>query len=249
MITFSIGIFFWVSMFYLWMKRVMKWSIRGDFIFTALVFLLLGSINMTMMMECSNPGLAWLYTFLPWMFMFVPMLIALHYFPSWKVPFSNTLGYFLISFSKDNIVTLINLLKEETTEMTKMEVLRSPWLLFNQFTSDMFETRPPGEPNPTGTLTVPNPAPNPMGPNLVTSMDTETPLQQGESNVFLKSLNLDDTVNVQKLKDILDLKESISLWVWYMLVALIAISTSYTLIMNSSCAKDVTFKQAVKANT
>jgi hypothetical protein len=222
MITFSIGVFFWLSIFYLWLKRGMKWSIKTDFVFAGIVFLFMGSMNMTMMMECSNPGQAWLYTFLPWFFMFVPLLIALHYFPSWKIPFSNTLGYFIISFQKDNINTLINLLKEEATDITKLEVLRSPWLLFNQFTSDMFDSGP----NPTVT--------NPLAePN---------PIQKG--NVFLKCLKLEDTANVQKLKDILELKDSISIWVWYMLVALIAISTSYTLIMNSSCAKDVNLKQA-----
>jgi len=239
MITFSIGIFFWLSIFYLWLKRVNKWSIRIDFMFAGGMFLLLGSMYMTMMMECSNPGIAWLYTFLPWFFMFVPMLIALHYFPSWKIPFSNTLGYFIISFHKNNIMTLINLLKEETTEITRLEVLRSPWLLFNQFTSDMFDSEVPNPTEiPVTTVTNPLLETNPL--------ETETnPIQKGgTSNVFLKCLNLEDKDNIKKLKDILDLKESISLWVWYMLVALISISTTYTLIMSSSCAKDVDLKQA-----
>jgi hypothetical protein len=106
--------------------------------FVIVVMGTLGSINVATMMDCNKPEMALLYTFIPWMFIFVPMLIALYYFPNWKAPFSNTIGYFVISFSKQNINTLIELLKDDATGITRIEVLKAPWLLFNQFTSDMF---------------------------------------------------------------------------------------------------------------
>ena len=110
MITFSIGIFLWLSIIYLYFKRVMKWGMFQDSMFVVAVMAALGTINVTTMMDCNNPEMALLYTFIPWMFIFVPMLVALHFFPNWKAPFSNTLGYFVISFYKKNINTLINLL-------------------------------------------------------------------------------------------------------------------------------------------
>lgn len=44
---------------------------------------------------------------------------------------------------------------------------------------------------------------------------------------------------VADFKQILLLKEIVSVWIWYMLIASITISTSYVMLMNSECTKTV----------
>ena len=58
-------------------------------------------------------------------------------------------------------------------------------------------------------------------------------------NIYLDWLHVEDIEKMQKLKEIIQMKELIATWIWYMLIALITISTSYTLIMNQSCAKKI----------
>jgi hypothetical protein len=136
MITLSMGVFFWLSIGYLTLKKKMKLAPYVDLIFITIIIFFMSGINMSALSDCGSPGNAILYTIVPWVFIFLPMIGMLYYFPHWKKPFSNTLGYFIISFNKKNIDTLISLLKDKEKNM--MYVLTSPWVLINQFTSDMF---------------------------------------------------------------------------------------------------------------
>lgn len=239
MITFSIGVFFWLSIGYLFLKNQFNLKPFTDIWFLLIVVVLMCTINMTTMSECNNSETAILYTVIPWMFIFLPMLIMLYYFPSWKSPFSNTIGYFCILLNKENVNTLITLLKEQT-EDCKSRILASPWILMNQFTSDEFnnlETKKyGGEPrvvNQEGGPVLDSPETTlPPYLSFLSFFSSETP-----KNIYLEWLKLDDVENVQKFKKTLELKELISTWIWYMLIALITISTSYTLIMNASCIK------------
>jgi hypothetical protein len=54
-------------------------------------------------------------------------------------------------------------------------------------------------------------------------------------DVFILT-NLDD---VNEFKTVLLLKEVVSTWIWYMLIASITVSTSYVMMMNSECTKTV----------
>ena len=46
----------------------------------------------------SQTKTAILFTFLPWLLVFGGLNIALLLFPSWLMPFSNTIGYFLLNY-------------------------------------------------------------------------------------------------------------------------------------------------------
>jgi hypothetical protein len=229
MITLSIGVFFWLSIGYLFLKYKLNLAPYMVIAFFITVIGLMSGINIRAMSDCNTPEMAILYTFIPWFFIFVPMLIVLYYFPNWLIPFSNTIGYFIISFDKANINTLVSLLKNKEKNMVM--VTGSPWVLLNKFTPDMFNVAEPKE------------------PSLLPEDDNFSQKGGSPSNVFLEALNLSDTENIQKLKEILELKDLISLWVWYMLTALITISTSYTLIMNNSCSKDTNPKNKSPQST
>jgi len=240
MITFSIGVFFWLSIFYLFLKNKFKFKPFADLGFLCIVVFFMCSINMTTMRECNTPEMAILYTILPWMLMFAPMLVALYYMPSWKAPFSNTIGYFFVSFKKENVNTLIQLLKDQT-EDCKARILASPWILLNQFTSTDFDTVK------TSTLKgggITNVVHSEMPEATVVEAVVATAIYDAEpvfisKNIYLDWLHVEDTEKMQKLKEIIQMKELIATWIWYMLIALITISTSYTLIMNQSCAKKI----------
>ena len=45
----------------------------------------------------KNFGLnSFIYSFVPFIFIFGSLLVAMILFPGWKAPFSNTLGYFIV---------------------------------------------------------------------------------------------------------------------------------------------------------
>ena len=58
----------------------------------------------------QNIGAAALLTFIPWMFIFGILLVALIIFPGWKSAFSNVIGYFVVSGKASTILAdlLIN---------------------------------------------------------------------------------------------------------------------------------------------
>jgi hypothetical protein len=227
MITLSIGVFFWLSIGYITLKNKLSLTHYMDVAFVVIVMVFMSGINMATMLDCKTPETAILYTVIPWLFIFVPMLVVLFFFPNWKIPFSNTLGYFVVSFDKKNIDTLIQLLKNKEQHM--MNVLCSPWVLLNKFTVEMLNQVPninANVPDMDPVSTIPEPSPH---------VDFSQHKRGGGID-YLDSLNLNDIKNLQRLRDILKLKDFVSVWVWYMLTALITISTSYTLIMNNSCS-------------
>ncbi len=128
----------------------------------------------------------------------------------------------------------MSLLKDKTS---MVDVLKAPWVLLNQYTSEMFTVSPQEK-----EVSVTEPIP--QEPVLLThqeNMESPPPKTGGGDasfNMYLDALNLADTKNIARLKDIILLKEIVSLWVWYILAAFITVSTSYTLIMNHSCTKD-----------
>ncbi len=268
MITFSIGVFFWLSISYLFFKNRFQLKPLNDLWFLLAVVGLMIIINMSKMSECNSPGTAILYTVIPWFLIFLPMLILLYYFPSWKTPFSNTIGYFCIILNKENVNTLISLLKEERED--KMRILAYPWILMNQFTSDDFKnletkyggdtTNPLVEPRIVDTEAKSDPYPKPRVIDTEAKSNPESSFSSylasfssfsfsKPKNIYLDWLNLDDVENIQKFKKTLEVKELISTWIWYMLIAMITISTSYTLMMNASCIKIKTKTQTNAVDT
>jgi hypothetical protein len=108
--------------------------------FLILVVLFMYFINVGIMQtKCGSAnGSAFQATLLPWLFMFGPMMVALQFFPEWKTPFSNTLG-FMVARMAGGTQMLLDLLKPES-DVKLHYVYSDPSLLLNQFTTSNFDT-------------------------------------------------------------------------------------------------------------
>ena len=91
-----------------------------------------------MQTKCGASGSVFQATLLPWLLMFGPMMMALQYFPQWKNPFSNTVGY-MVARLAGGTQTLLSLLKPGS-EVKLHYVYNDPSLLLNQFTTSNFDT-------------------------------------------------------------------------------------------------------------
>jgi hypothetical protein len=69
--------------------------------------------------SASNYGSAFLITFLPWIFIFGVMLIALIVYPGFKGAFSDIVGYFVVSNNANTLLSQI--LMSDTTAQTAID--------------------------------------------------------------------------------------------------------------------------------
>ena len=191
-----IGSFFWISAIYFYCKYTMKLSDTSNWIFFAIIFVFMYVANLAVIQsKCSSPMPVFRATFIPWVLMFAPILLALTIFPSWKSPFSNTFGYLVARLAGGNKALLDLLVPNQPLQY----VYEDPSLLLNQFTTTNFET-------------------------MFQSM---------------KEVMVDDEVKKAALLQVVRLKEIISEWIWFLLAGSVAISSSYTILMNTECTKSV----------
>ena len=191
-----IGSFFWISAIYFYCKYTMKLSDSSNWLFFAIVVAFMYFANLAVIQsKCSSPMPVFRATFIPWVLMFAPILLALTIFPSWKSPFSNTFGYLVARLAGGNKALLDLLVPNQPLQY----VYEDPSLLLNQFTTTNFQT-------------------------MFQSM---------------KEVMVDDEVKKAALLQVVRLKEIISEWIWFLLAGSVAISSSYTILMNTECTKSV----------
>lgn len=135
----SLGTFFWLSAVYFYMKYSMDLPVYADALFLLVVIIFMYFINVSVMQsKCSSVNsIVFKATFLPWIFMFGSMIMALFFFPQWKNPFSNTFGY-IIARLAGGTQALLNLL-QPGSETSLHYVYDNPSLLINQFTPLNFD--------------------------------------------------------------------------------------------------------------
>jgi hypothetical protein len=90
-------------------------------------------INVEIMKSrCGNASVSTVVTatVVPWVVMFGSIVAILHFFPGWKQPFSNTIGYVgaLMANGQQKIIALV----DDKSDVFKF-ILESPALLINQF--------------------------------------------------------------------------------------------------------------------
>jgi hypothetical protein len=165
--------------------------------FLIIVVLFMYFINVNIMQtKCGSAnGSVIQATVIPWLCMFGPMMMALHMFPSWKTPFSNTLG-FIVARIAGGTNALLALLKPGS-EVKLHYVYNDPSLLLNQFNPTNFET-------------------------ALASFKEDMQYTDATKEAFLK---------------VVQLKDLVSEWIWYLLTASVVISTSYTMMMRGECTK------------
>ena len=109
----SLGQMFWfgvLSLIYTYMDYKLQVSqtpspaMRSTYFSIYLLLSVIGQYFITLGLSASICGTPQFYTsifavFFPWTFIFGVMALMLQVFPAWLAPFSNTLGYFVVSMS------------------------------------------------------------------------------------------------------------------------------------------------------
>ena len=78
------------------------------------------------------------YTIIPNLIIFGSLLMAMMFFPGWKAPFSNTLGYLVILLLDVKTVFTNMLVDDSNNKLLKM-VYRDPSMMINEITPENFE--------------------------------------------------------------------------------------------------------------
>lgn len=79
------------------------------------------------------------YTFLPYLTIFGTLILILMFFPGFKAPFSNTLGYGFVNLPFMNIEpTFMNILKKDKNNKLLKTVCEDPSLMINEMTPTNF---------------------------------------------------------------------------------------------------------------
>lgn len=164
------------------------------------------------------------FTIIPWIIIFGLLKGMLHFFPGWLVPFSNTIGYFVVKILGINrVLHDLFLSKIDNIENKEMKVAAEALnhiyndksLLINEISSnkDNFD-------------------------NFWNTMQS--------SGLFKPSLNA-DSKNLENLKNKLfffvNLKDTISEGLWYTLTGMLITTISYNYIINSSCERSISDMQ------
>jgi len=218
-------LFFIVTLLYLIVKSTMRntdpMAIAGGY-FVA-VILTQGFLNAELVKKnCNgnaNIGLAMRVTILPWIFIFGLLFVALILFPSWKRPFANTFGFLIIK-----ILGVDRLLKGEPPNVdgilkknTNIQGINNRLIDINVLVST----------------------------NAVNNLYNDPSLLVNELN----SDNFDEVIynmkplfrtgtekDIGKLKDMINIKEAVSEFIWYIAGGLVTISGTQNILNNSKCS-------------
>ena len=154
----------------------------------------------------SSYGNAFLYTFIPWIFIFGILNLVLMLFPGWKSPFSNTFGYLVVKAAGIRSLLTDNILKQKYKDSVQLpdkaisnsinNIYNDPSILINEITPDNFD-------------------------NFWKRM---SPLLKGGSNFYRN-----------KFKQLVVLKDLVGEFVWYLLTGMLVSSMSYNSILNQGC--------------
>jgi hypothetical protein len=141
--TNSLGTFFWLSSIYIFLQsRMGDKPLMYDIIFLGVIIVFMYFINVAILQEKCGAVDTWVIitsTLIPWVFIFGIMMYALHQFPYWKTPFSNTFGLLFAKFAGCDTVFL-NMLNPQGSVDNKLHYVYSdPALLINKFTLVNFD--------------------------------------------------------------------------------------------------------------
>ena len=181
------------------------------------------SVNISVTKELcgeSSYGFAFIYTLIPWVFIFGILNVVLIMFPGWKTPFANTFGYLLVKAAGVKSLLLNEMLKEKFDKSVNLKGVNSsnissdinvsidhiysdPSMLINQVTPETFNT-------------------------FWTRMK---PLfRKGASdNISLK----------KRFEKFVVLKDIVADFIWYLLTGLLVCSMTYNSMVNQNCQRSV----------
>ena len=183
-------------------------------------------------------------TVIPWIMIFSVLHLFLYLFPGWLAPFSNTFGYLVAKLMglPDLMKKILVPLNENPTNNALMQVSKDTSILINQFTPESYEEKHDDkERMVNGKLEKQT---GQVVKHRTNFDDAWKKLQDSKiiKTTFLPQTdpNYDPYENENyrnKLYNFVQMKYSISEYVWNMLTGLFVTSISYNYIINSSCAK------------
>jgi hypothetical protein len=164
-------------------------------------------------------------TVVPWLLIFGVLHLFLAMFSGWLAPFSNTFGYLVV-----RLMGLPELMKEilepvakGDTERAILSVTTDDSLLVNQFFPENYVDRIDKDNKPTGEKT---------------RKIFDTAWDSLQSAGIIKKFDEKKNVSFRdKLYKFVDMKYTISEYVWNMLTGLLVTSVSYNYILNAGCQK------------
>lgn len=154
-------------------------------------------------------------TILPWLAIFLLLKTLLTIFPGWLIPFSNTFGYLITRlFGLPSLV--LDAFKDEDQLIKEEASSRQKAFLYNIYND-------------------PSKLINKIGNQ---NFDAWW-VSMNESNLLTdKALN-DDNIVKNQIHNFFYLKQTISEFIWYVLIGILTISISYNFIINSACSNSV----------
>lgn len=185
------------------------------------IILTQGFLNAELVKNCnidnkSNIGLAMRLTILPWIFIFGLLFTALLIFPDWKRPFANTFGFLVIK-----ILGVDRLLKGEAPDR--------PGILKKNSNIQGIDNK----------LVDVNIL---ISTNAINNLYNDPSLLVNELNPD----NFDEVIlnmkpmfrtgsenDIGKLKDLVNIKDAVSEFIWYILAGLVTISGTQNILNNS----------------
>lgn len=187
------------------------------------------------------------YTVMPNLFIFGLLLMIMLFFPGWKSPFSNTLGYIIVKFAGAQ-ETFVNMLKQSGNNKLLSMVYEDPSMMINEMTPenfDLFISRLAGKNGGTDDLPVAiaEPVPTPSAPPMKGGKRRK---QRGGSNTSI--LAPDYKKYIPDLYNFVVLKDNISEFLWYILTGYLVIQNSNTYIMSIRCKRSAGELEAKLAN-
>ena len=183
-------------------------------------------------------------TVIPWIMIFSVLHLFLYLFPGWLAPFSNTFGYLVAKLMglPELMKKILVPLNENPTNNALMQVSKDTSILINQFTPESYE-----EKHDDKERMVNGKLEKQTGQVIKHRTNFDDAWKKLQDSKIIKTTFLPQTDSNydpyenenyrNKLYNFVQMKYSISEYVWNMLTGLFVTSISYNYIINSSCAK------------
>lgn len=171
------------------------------------------------------------YTVLPNLFIFGTLLMVMIFFPGWKAPFSNTLGYMFVYLLNVKTIFTSMLKKPDNNKLLQM-VYRDPSMMINEITPenfDLFINRMGGESG--GVEKIVEEIPEQKGGKRKRKYN----IQKGGANVNI--LNSDYKKYIPQLYNLVVIKDKVAEFLWYILTGALVISNSHSYVMTIKCQR------------
>ena len=183
----------------------------------------------------ASYGNAFLYTLIPWVVIFGMLNVVLFMFPGWKSPFANTFGYLLAKAAGVKSLLLDHILKEKYKD-GKLPVAKATPVVQ---AVPIKETKVGGRASSTSNEAITNSLEH-IYSDPSALINEVTPETFDTFWTRMKPLFRKGADNYRnQFKKLVNLKDLVSEFVWYLLTGVLVCSMSYNSILNQGCNTSV----------